>query len=170
MSGDASKGVWGFKLRHLVIVVILVMILFGGLYLFTIQSDAYQEAKHFALTNSEVIQVTGPVSEVSFKFWSGFHVASSGSGGDASFVFSLKGEKEESILDVRMERTANSWEVVEAYLSTKNQKGIPIKQKPGTSSAYLNFPSESFNCVSTWFDIVHAAEQSDHLVPMSWEI
>jgi hypothetical protein len=145
LSGAASRGVWGFKLRHLGIIVILVMSILGGLYLFTIQSDAYQEAEHFALTNSEVIQLTGPVSEVRFKFLSGFHVTSSGSGGEASFVFSLKGEKEESILDVRMARTANSWDVVEAYLSTKNQKGIPIKLKPGTSSAYLNFRPESFH-------------------------
>lgn len=125
------------------------MIILGGLYLFTIQSDAYQEAEHFALTNSEVVQVTGPVSEVSFNFWSGFHVTSSGSGGEASFIFSLKGEKENSILDVRLARTANSWDVVEAYLSTKNQKGIPIKLKPGASSASLNSHSESFHYADT---------------------
>lgn len=147
MYGGTSRGAFGFKLRHLVIVVILVVTLLGGLYLFTIQSDAYQEAKHFAMTSSEVIRMTGPVAEVRFKFWSGFHVTSSGSGGEASFVFGLKGEKEESILDVRMARTANSWDVVEAYLSTKNQKGIAIKQRPGTSGAYFNFHSESFNSI-----------------------
>jgi hypothetical protein len=112
--------------------------LFIGLYFFTIQSDAYQEAKHFALTNPEVMNLAGPVSEATLRFWSGFHVTYSGSGGEASFVLSVKGEKEESILDVRMTRTANSWNVIEAYLTTKNQKGIPIKQKTGRSSAYFN--------------------------------
>jgi hypothetical protein len=112
--------------------------LFIGLYFFTIQSDAYQEAMHFALTNPEVTNVTGPVSEVSLNFWSGFHVTYSGSGGEASFVLSVKGEKAESVVvDVRMMRTANSWNVIEAYLTTKNQKGIPIKQKTGTPTAYF---------------------------------
>lgn len=134
----SKKGFLGFKLRHLVIVGIILAVLLIGLYYFTIQSDAYQEAEHFALTSSEVAQITGPISEASLKFWSGFHVASSGSGGDASFVFNLKGEKEESILDVRLIRTANSWTVVEAYLTTKSQKGIPIKQKAGISNTYFN--------------------------------
>lgn len=133
-----KKQVLRFRLRHLVIVATLLVVLLAALYYFTIQSDAYQEAEHFALTSSEVAKMTGPISEANLKFWSGFHVASSGSGGDASFVFNLKGEKEESILDVRLIRTANSWTVVEAYLTTKSQKGIPIKQKAGISNTYFN--------------------------------
>jgi hypothetical protein len=110
LSKTTSAGFFGFKLRHLVTVVFLLVTLFVGLYFFTIQSDAYQEATHFALTNPEVMDATGPVSEVSLNFWSGFHVTYSGSGGEASFVLSVKGEKDESVvLDVRMMRTANSW-------------------------------------------------------------
>jgi len=135
---SAHNGFLGFKRRHLVVVAVLLLILLVGLYFFTIQSDAYQEAEHFAMTNPEVVSLAGPVSEVSLRFWSGFHVTYAGSGGEASFVLSVKGEKDESILDVRMTRIANSWNVIEAYLSTKNQKGIPIKQKPGTASAYFN--------------------------------
>lgn len=138
MGGVTPTGFFGFTRRHFVIVAVLLVTLFIGLYFFTIQSDAYQEAKHFALTNPEVMNLAGPVSEATLRFWSGFHVTYSGSGGEASFVLSVKGEKEESILDVRMTRTANSWSVIEAYLTTKNQKGIPIKQKTGTSSTYFN--------------------------------
>ena len=126
---------FGFKRRHFIGGAIVLVIVLAGLYFFTIQSDAYQEAKHFAMTNPEVMNLTGPVSDVSLQFWSGFHITSSGSGGEASFVLRVKGEREESILDVRMTRTANSWNIVEAYLSTKEQKGISIKQKIGTSSA-----------------------------------
>jgi hypothetical protein len=133
-----KKQVLGIRLRHLVIVGTMLVVLLAGLYYFTIQSNAYQEAEHFALTSSEVATMTGPILEASLKFRSGFHVVSSGSGGVAGFVFNLKGEKEESILDVRLIRTANSWTVVEAYLTTKSQKGIPIKQKEGISNTYFN--------------------------------
>ena len=130
LSKTTSAGFFGFQLRHFVMVAVLLVTLFVGLYFFTIQSDAYEEATHFALTDPEVMDATGPVSEVSLNFWSGFHVTYSGSGGEASFVLSVKGKKDESVvLDVRMMRAANSWIVNEAYLTTKNQKGIPIKQK-----------------------------------------
>ena len=138
LARTTSTGFFGFKWRHLIIVFVLLVTICIGVYFIAVESDAYQEATHFAMTSPEVRSVTGPISEISLKFWSGFHVTYSGSGGEASFILSVKGEKEESILDVRMTRTANSWNVIEAYLATKNQKGIPIKQKPGTSSAYFN--------------------------------
>lgn len=134
----APRGFFGFTRRHFVIVTVILATLLVGVYFTLIQSDAYQAAKHFALTDPAVMSLTGPIAEVNLRFWSGAHVTYSGSGGEASFVLSVKGEKEESILDVRLNRTANSWNVIEAYLTTKNQKGIPIKQKPGTSSTHLN--------------------------------
>jgi len=136
MSKATSAGFFGFKLRHLVIVAFLLVTLLGGLYFSTIQSDAYQEAMHFALTNPEVMNVAGPISEVNWDFWSGFHI-SSGNGGEASFVLNVKGAKDEAVvLDVQMMRAANSWIVNEAYLTSKNHKGIPIKQKAEISGAH----------------------------------
>lgn len=142
LSKTTSAGFFGFKLRHFVMVAVLLVTILFGIYFITIQSDAYQEATHFALTNPEVMDATGPVSEVSLNFWSGFHVASSGSGGEASFVLSVKGKEDESaVLDVRMERAANSWIVNEAYLTTKNQKAIPIRQKSGRPTAHFSVES-----------------------------
>jgi hypothetical protein len=138
LTRTTSSGFFGFKRHHLVIVAVLLVTLLVGVYFILIQSEAYEEAQHFALTDPEVRNLTGSISEVNLRFWSGAHVTYSGSGGEASFVLSVKGEKEEAILDVRMTRTANSWNVIEAYLTTKNQKGIPIKQKTGTPSAYFN--------------------------------
>lgn len=138
MSKTTSASFFGFKLRHLVIVAFLLVTLFVGTYFFTVKSDAYQEATHFALTNPEVMNVTGPISEVNLKFWSGFQVIYSGSGGEASFMLSVKGKKDECVLDVRMMRAANSWIVNEAYLTTTNKKGIAIKQRSGIPSAYFN--------------------------------
>ena len=137
-----AAGFFGFKLRHFVMVAILLMTLLAGLYFYTIQSDAYQEAEHFALTNPEVVNLTGPISEVSLKFWSGFDVTYSGSSGEANFVLSVRGENDESVLlDVRLMRYANSWKVIEAYLTSTIHKGLPIKQKTGISGAHLDTKS-----------------------------
>ena len=99
------------KQRHLIIIAVLLSTLLLGLYFFTIQGEAYKEAERFAKTNAEVLGLTGPISEVGFKFWSGFHVTYAGSGGDASFVLELKVGEGASVLDVRMTRRANSWKV-----------------------------------------------------------
>jgi hypothetical protein len=125
-------GSWGFKPRHLLIIIVLLSVLVLGLYLFATKSDAYEEAEQFARTNPEVAKRIGNVSEVNLRFLDGFHVTSSGSGGDASFVFGLKGERGESVLDVRLKRVANSWRVEDAYLTTKNEQGVRVF--PGAKS------------------------------------
>lgn len=124
---------WGFKPRHLVIIVVLLSILTLGLYFFVAKSDAYEEAVHFARTNPEVMKRIGNVSEVSLKFLDGFNIVYSGSGGEASFILSLKSEREESVLDVRLKRVANSWRVEDAYLSTMSEKVIRIQASAKTN-------------------------------------
>ncbi|ULA62434.1 MAG: hypothetical protein LZF86_20031 [Nitrospira sp.] len=118
---------FSIKKRDVFIIVVMVTALFWGLRFFTVQSDAYQRAEQFAKSNSDVLEFIGPVSEVNWKFWSGFDVNYVGSGGEASFVFELKGRKSEAVLDVRMKRTANSWNVTEAYVTTDGQKVVSIK-------------------------------------------
>ena len=132
----SQPGRWGFKPRHVLIITIFLVLFLPLIYLFATSSDAYKEAEYFSQTNPEVIKWAGPISEVSLKFWSGFYVTYSGSGGEASFVLEVKGKNDVCILDIRMMRLANSWNVVEAYLSTKTQKGIPVIQKAGTSTAH----------------------------------
>lgn len=113
--------------RHVMIFAVLLSTFLIGLYFFTIQSEAYKAAERFAKTNVEVRELTGSVSEVGLKFWSGFHVTYAGSGGEASFVLELNNEEGTAVLDVRMTRMADSWNVTEAYITTKTQKGVPIK-------------------------------------------
>ncbi|MBK9308797.1 MAG: hypothetical protein IPM58_17310 [Nitrospira sp.] len=118
---------FSIKKRDVIIIVVLITALFSGLRFFTIQSNAYQKAEQFAKSNSDVLELVGPVSEVNWKFWSGFDVNYAGSGGEASFVFELKGRKSDAVLDVRMKRKANSWNVTEAYVTTDAQKVVSIK-------------------------------------------
>ncbi|NJL16806.1 MAG: hypothetical protein HC938_06000 [Nitrospira sp.] len=79
--------------RNLLIMAVIITSLLLGLRFFTIQTDAYQEAEQFAKSNSDVLELIGPVSELKWKFWSGFDVNYAGSGGEASFVFEVKGRK-----------------------------------------------------------------------------
>lgn len=119
-------GTWLFKPRYLLIVILFLLTL---VVLYFTGSDAYEDAKHFAQTNPEIAKRIGHVSEVSMRFWDGFHITESGSGGNASLVLELKGEREEAVLDIRLRRIANSWRVEDAYLSTKNEKGISVLPK-----------------------------------------
>ncbi len=126
LKASPKIGNWGFRPRHVSIIFVLLSFLVLGLYFFATKSDAYEEAEQFARTNPEIAKRIGRVSEVNFQFLDGFHVASSGSGGDASFVLGLKGEQGESVLDVRLKRVANSWRVEDAYLTTKSEHGVRV--------------------------------------------
>jgi hypothetical protein len=120
-------GAWGFKPRHLLIIVVLLSVLVLGLYLFATKSEAYEEAELFARTNPAVAKRIGNVSEVKFRLLDGFHITSSGSGGEASFVFDLTGERGESVLlDVKLRRVASAWRVEDAFLSSKSEQRIHI--------------------------------------------
>lgn len=129
---------WGFRPRHLVMMAAILAVLVVGLYVFVVQSDAYDEAVEFARSNSEIANRVGTVSQVSMRFWDGFHVNYAGSGGDASFVLALRGQREDSVLDVRLKRVANVWRVEEVYLSTKGDKGVKLLPKPQASSPSKN--------------------------------
>lgn len=120
-------GFLGFRLRHLVIVVIILSFLAAGLVLYVTQSDAYAVAQNFARTQPIVLEKVGTVSEVRWKYLDGFHLTYSGSGGDATFVFAVVGNKEQVTLDIRMKRVANSWTVETAYMKTASGKPMVIR-------------------------------------------
>lgn len=117
---------WGFKPRHLVIIAILLVIFIPALYFFATRSDAFDAADQFSRTSMEVSKRVGTVSDVGLRFLDGFHVTFAGSGGEASFVLDVKGDKGDAVVDVRLRRAANVWRVEHAYLTTKTEKGIPI--------------------------------------------
>ena len=124
---QTRAGAWGFKPRHLVILLVFLAVFFPGLYLFAIKSDAYEYAEYFARTNPEIAKQCAPL-EVEFRFWEGFHITYSGGDGEANFVLNLRGQKQEvCTLDIRLRRAADLWRVDNAYLATKGGKAIQIK-------------------------------------------
>ena len=128
MTPSASRKIfeWGFRPRHLVIIAILLVVVVAGAYLTAIHSDSYEEAVEFARSSPEVTKNIGTVAEVKFRFWDGFHVSNAGSGGDASFVLDLEGQRGTAILDVRLTRAAERWSVAQAYLRTTGKEVTQI--------------------------------------------
>jgi hypothetical protein len=126
LAKSSEGGSWGFKRRHAVIIVVLLVVIISGLYFFATTSDAYDEAEHFGRSNPDVVEKIGPIAAIKFKFLDGFNITYAGSGGDASFVLGLTGQRGEAVLDVRLARAANTWHVEQAYLSTNGMKGLPL--------------------------------------------
>jgi len=120
-------GFLGFRLRHLIVVIIILSMLAIGLFVYVTHSDAYAVAQNFARTQPRVLAKVGAVSELRWRFLDGFHLTYSGSGGDATFVFAVVGAKEKAILDIRMKRIADSWVVESAYMKTPGEKPIAIE-------------------------------------------
>ena len=113
---------WGFKPRHLVIIVVFIAIFFPTLYFLATQSEAFGAAEQFARTSPDVSKRVGNVSGVELRFFDGFHVT----GDESGFVMDVKGGKGDAIVDVRLRRAANIWRVEQAYITTKSEKGVSI--------------------------------------------
>lgn len=123
---EPTKEGWRFRARHLAILAVLLPLFLFALYLFAKYSDAYEQAEYFARNSAHVTKRLGTVSQVSFRFWDGFHIAPAGSGGEASFVLGVSGSSEQAVLDVRLKRIGNLWRVEQAYLTTKTEKAVAI--------------------------------------------
>ena len=106
----------GFKKRHIVLIVSLLLVFFAALYGFAITSDAFEAAEHFARSSPEVLKQAGTVEKLSFRPLGGFHITYSGAAGSASFLFEARGSLRTVTVDVRLLRRAEIWEVENLYV------------------------------------------------------
>lgn len=81
-------------------------------------------AKQFAVTNSDVIQVTGPVSKVLLDNRFNFHFC----GDQADYTLELTGEHADVILQIQLKYLADSWVITEAALRMANHTTRFIRQ------------------------------------------
>lgn len=134
------------KLGRIVIILVLALLSYPLLEVIIeycrSQSDAYQAAKQFAVTNSDVIQVTGPVSKVRIDNRFNFRFCSR----QADYTVDLTGENANAILQIQVQYLADSWVVTEAALHTGDHITHSIRQTTtdwgtdATSSAWPDSP------------------------------
>ncbi len=116
------------KIGRVVIILVLVVLSYPVLE-FMIEygrthSEAYHVARQFAVTNSDVIQVTGPVSTVRIDNRFNFHFCSK----QADYTLDLTGEHATVILQIQVKYLADSWVVTEAVLRTAGHPPRVIRQ------------------------------------------
>lgn len=116
------------KIGRIVIIFVLIVLSYPVLELMIeygrTHSDAYHMARQFAVTNAEVLQVTGPVSTVRIDNRFNFHFCSN----QADYTMDLTGEKANAILQIQVKYGEETWDVLEAVLITESHEAIPIQQ------------------------------------------
>ena len=116
------------KIGRVVIILVLVVLSYPVLEFIIeygrTQSEAYQVAKQFAVTNSDVIQVTGPVSKMRLDNKFNFHFCSR----QADYTLDLTGEHADATLQIQVKYLADSWIVTEAALRTADHTTRSIRQ------------------------------------------
>ncbi len=116
------------KIGRVVIILVLVLLSYPVLE-FIIEygrarSEAYHVATQFAVTNSDVLRVTGPVSSVRIDNRFNFHFC----GKQADYTLDLTGELADVILQIQVKDLADSWVVTEAALRTAGHPPRVIRQ------------------------------------------
>lgn len=116
------------KIGRFVIILVLVLLSYPVLELMIESgrtlSDAYQMATQFAVNNSDVFQVTGPVSKVRLDNRFNFHFCSR----QADYSLDLTGKKADATLQIQVKYLSDSWVVTEAALSTADHTTLAIRQ------------------------------------------
>lgn len=118
------------KPRHLVALVVFVPLMLGVLYFFTRTTEPYEAAEHFLRSDARIASAVGPVTQVNFKIWEGFHFT----GGEANFTFEVAGSKGESVVALQLQRSAGTWRVIAA----------DVRAADGSTSRIVGFASTQF--------------------------
>ena len=108
------------KARHMVALAIFVPLLLVLLHVVARHTDPYEAAEQFLMSDARVAESVGSVARVDFKFWDGFHFASSSNGGEANFTFDVSGSKRVSTIEVHLRSSSGVWRVVIAEVRSSN--------------------------------------------------
>lgn len=98
------------KRRHVIALVVFVPLMLGCLYFFARNTESYEVAEHFLRSDGRIASAVGPVAQVNFKFWEGFHFT----GGEASFTFDVTSGKGTSVVSLQLRRSSGVWSVTAA--------------------------------------------------------
>lgn len=102
------------KARHVVALAVFLVLLLALLYVVARHTDPYEAAERFLMSDARVSAAVGPVKQIDFKFWDGFHFISSSNGGEANFTFEVTGGKGVSTIEVHLRSSSGTWHVVTA--------------------------------------------------------
>lgn len=114
------------KARHVGTLVVFLSLLLAVLYVVARHTDPYEAAERFLLSDVRVSAAVGSVNRVDFKFWEGFHFASSSNGGEANFTFEVAGSRGSSVVDVHLRSASGVWRVVTADLRAPGGDAVRI--------------------------------------------
>lgn len=98
------------KRRHVIALVVFLVLFLPLLYVVARHTEPYDTAEQFLLSDSRIASSVGPVSQINFRFWDGFHFT----GGDAAFTFEVTGSKGTSIVELHLRSASGVWRVVTA--------------------------------------------------------
>lgn len=123
------------KRRHIIALIVFAPLMLGLLYFSARNAEPYEVAEYFLRSDQRIASVVGPVAQINFKFWEGFHFT----GGDASFTFEVTGSKGASVVVLHLQRSAGAWRVIAADVrpaggSTSRVVGL-VLDNPSTDIA-----------------------------------
>jgi hypothetical protein len=120
-------------MKKLIIKISLILLIslvgiFIGAYIFMPFTDPYRTSIEFINTNDQVNQYLGKIvkSRLSFMGWS---LRYRGPTGSAQFEFQVTGEKGKGVIYINLIKSAGVWNVTESNLVQKNGAIIPLAKK-----------------------------------------
>jgi hypothetical protein len=101
------------KRRHIIAFLLFTFLLFGALYVVTINGDDFQVAEGFVTRNPKLLQSIGQVRRVKFRYWDGFESVD-GNGGLANYSFDAVTNGGTFLIQVHLRCESGMWHVQDA--------------------------------------------------------
>lgn len=123
------------KRRHLVLVLVISLVVYGLIYFLVITGEAYEYGRSFVTQDHRVIKVTGRQRSHELEFWSGFSESVGDANGSASLTIRVGGDNGIFDVPIELQKTNRSWRVVSAkVVNEKGEAVVIVEEAHGVSA------------------------------------
>lgn len=109
------------KRRHLMLLIVGSLLVYGLAYWLTITSEAYEYGRHFVMEDQRVITVTGSQRSQRLSFLSGFESSFGDNDGEASLTVRVLGDRGTFDVPLVLKKRQGRWSIISA--KAINEKG-----------------------------------------------
>jgi hypothetical protein len=116
------------KPRHLVLLVVGSLVVYGLIYFQMTTGEAYEYGRHFVMEDQRVTKLTGPQRDQRLNFWRGFSYSFGDKDGEASLTMRVTGERGEFNVPLALQKRQGRWAVVSAKaISEKGETFVIVE-------------------------------------------
>jgi hypothetical protein len=123
------RGVRGVNkyLKNILITILLLVLVCGGIYIWTIRGTSYKYSLEFIRQNKQIVEAIGEVKTLRLSFFGKSFVTANDKDGYAKYTIIVQGEKGKGVVSLKLKKDQGKWGVINGIFSYADGKNISLK-------------------------------------------